>query len=62
MTNEETIEQLRYRRLRIEELIPLQNVALAVDLLRAELFYVDLTIEYRTRHGGLTGIVLAPPN
>jgi hypothetical protein len=62
MTNDDILNQLRSRRDRIKELMPLQKILLATELLRSELNYVESLIEYRERHGGLNGIVLLPPN
>ena len=61
MNNTEIKEQLRYRSSRIRELIPLQTVNDAVNLLNAELNYVEAQIEYRERHGGMEGVVIEKP-
>lgn len=47
--NQFWIDQLGYRRQRIETLIPLQKNHMAAELLRAELNYVNTFIEFRQR-------------
>ena len=59
MTNQDTIAHLQDRRTRVEVLIGIQTHQDAIDLLRAELFYIDAQIHYRTKHGGLADIVLS---
>jgi len=44
------LDQLRFRRSRIEKLIPLQKVPLAAEMFRSELNYVNAMIEFRERH------------
>lgn len=54
MNNDEAIQQLIYRSKRIQELMS-ENTGNTdrIELLRAELFYVNTQIEYRTKHGEL---------
>lgn len=59
MTNNDMLDQLRYRRDRISELMALQVNDLARELFRAESNYVNTQIEYRERYGGLDGIVMS---
>ena len=59
--NETMLTGLRYRRDRIQELIPLQDHEDAKTLLSAEALYVNQTIEYREKHGGLHKIILNSP-
>lgn len=61
MTNNDLLNQLRVRRGRIQELMAIQKLNDAVELLRAESFYVDAIIYYRERHGGMDGVVLELP-
>ena len=51
------LEQLRARRSRIEELIPMQTNADLRMLLQAEMHYVCTMIEVKERNGGLSGLV-----
>lgn len=60
MNNEDSIQYLLYRRDRIKELIPLQTLEDAKDLLAAEKMYVEATIEFRSKHGGMEKIKLSP--
>ena len=58
MTNEDIIQQLMFRRGRIDELIALQTNPDAKVLLHAERQYVEAQIDYRSKHGGLNGVKL----
>jgi hypothetical protein len=58
--NEKDLSALRYRRQRIDDLIAVQTSSDCADLLKAEAFYVDETIRFRERHGGMTGFVMLP--
>jgi hypothetical protein len=58
MNNENTIQQLIYRRDRIDELIAKQVHDDAKTLLSMERMYVEAIIDYRSKHGGLTKIIL----
>lgn len=60
MTNEDSIQHLMYRRDRIKELIQIQTLEDAKDLLAAEKMYVEATIEFRSKHGGMEKIKLSP--
>jgi len=51
MTDEDAIQQLMFRRNRIEELIAIQKDEHHKNLLRAEQFYVDALIDFRRAHG-----------
>lgn len=56
MNNEDMIQQLIYRRDRINELIAIQNHDDAKSLLSMERMYVESIIEYRQKHGGMSKI------
>lgn len=62
MTNIDILNQLRFRKRRVGELIAMQNSQDAKNLLSAEEWYVDAMIEYRERHGGMEGVILKEPN
>jgi len=58
MTNKDILDQLRFRREKISRLQLLQKNSLAIELCKAELYYVNSLIEYRERYGGLDEIIL----
>ena len=58
MSDKDRLDQLRFRRDRINELMTLQKKHLVLELLKAELFYVEAMIEYRERHGNMEGVIL----
>lgn len=51
MSNTDILDQLRHRRSSVEKLIAKHNQANFVEVLRAELLYVNSMIEYRERNG-----------
>lgn len=50
MTNEDIIDQLRYRSSKLNKMVE-QQPAHLTELIRAELSYVNTLIDYRTKHG-----------
>lgn len=56
MNNEDVVQQLIYRRNRIDEMIPVQELADAKGLLSMERAYVDELIAFRQKHGNYTPI------
>lgn len=60
MTNDDMIQQLTYRRNRIDDLLCIQTNEDAKTLLSVERMYVETQIDLRRKHGGLHFATLTP--